>query len=109
LHEDVALAHQPQRQCAVVGVPEVQVGVLLAEGGFDVEAQDVVQVRIPVVDHVGPVFREQFADRRPGDDVREVEDAQPLQGPPRAGVKGVGSLSVRRTRSIGGTPASAWP
>ena len=39
------------------------------------------------MDHVGPVFCEQFADRRPGDDVRKIEDAQPLQGPPRGGLE----------------------
>ena len=37
LDEDVALAHQPQREFAVAWVAEVQIGILLAERSFDVE------------------------------------------------------------------------
>src|SRR5262249_4783731 len=75
LHKDVALAHQSQRNLAVGTVPEIQVGILFTESSFDVEADDVIQIRIAAVDHIGAVFREQFADRESGDDVGKVQYA----------------------------------
>ena len=81
LHEYITLADQTKRQRAVVLVAEIEVGVLLAESGFDIEAEDVIQVWIAAVNYLCAVFGEELADRRARDDVGEVEDAQPFERP----------------------------
>lgn len=47
-----------------------------------------VQIRIAAVDDVRAMFGEQLADRRPRNDMREIENAKPLQGPER-GQRGI--------------------
>jgi hypothetical protein len=75
-----------------------------AERPWSRGTRGVVQIRIAAVDDVRAMFGEQLADHRPRNDMREIENAKPLQGPERGRFEGDRRASANLISSMGGAP-----